>query len=73
MEEFGVEEENADYGGMVPPSQQHIVPCVKEVEWGLGTRGLRMLAAFWVGIQVEITQEVDVIPRFKRAAIGTTY
>ena len=25
---------NADYGGMVLPSQQHVAPCVKEVEWG---------------------------------------
>ena len=29
-------EGNADYGRMVQPSQQHVVPCVKEVEWGLG-------------------------------------
>ena len=29
---------NADYGGMVQPSQQHVAPCVKVVEWGLGTR-----------------------------------
>ena len=54
MEEFGVEEENADYGGMVPPSQQHIVPCVKEVEWGLGVRCLRTAAAFLAGIPVEV-------------------
>ena len=26
---------NADYGGMVQPSQQLVTPCVKEVEWGL--------------------------------------
>ena len=25
------EEGNADYGGMVQPSQQHVAPCVKEV------------------------------------------
>ena len=32
-------EEIADYGEMLQPSQQHITPCVKGVEWGLGTRG----------------------------------
>ena len=32
MEEF---EGSADYGGMVQPSQQHLAPCVKGVEWGL--------------------------------------
>ena len=40
------EEVNADYGGMVQPSQQYVTPCVKVVEWGLDTRGLTMLAAF---------------------------
>ena len=35
----GEEEGNTDYGGMVEPSQQHIAPCVKVVEWRLGTRG----------------------------------
>ena len=34
----GEEKGNADYGGMVQPSQQH-VPCLKLVEWGFGTRG----------------------------------
>ena len=64
MKEFGGEKEgNADYGAMVQPSQQHIAPCMKVVEWGLGTRGLRMLAAFWAGIPVEVTQEASVIPR----------
>ena len=33
--------------GMVQPSQQHVAPYVKEVEWGLDMRGLRMMAAFW--------------------------
>ena len=33
----GNEEGNADYGGIVQPSQQHAAPCVKGVEWGLGT------------------------------------
>ena len=37
----------ADYGGMVQPSQQHVAPCVKGVEQGLGTKGLRIVAAFW--------------------------
>ena len=37
------EERNVDYGGMVQPSQQHVAPCVKGVEWGLGTRGLRIV------------------------------
>ena len=53
MDDFCREEErNADYGGMVQPSQQHVAPCVKVVEYGFGTRGLRMLAAFWAGIPV---------------------
>ena len=42
----GEAEGNADYGGMVQPSQQHFAPCVKVVEWGFSTRGLRMLAVF---------------------------
>ena len=40
------EEGNADYGIIVQPSQQHVVPCVRAVEWGLGRRGLRIVAAF---------------------------
>ena len=47
---LGEEEHSADYGGMVQFSQQHVAPCVKRIEWGLGTRGLRMVAAFWAGI-----------------------
>ena len=31
---WGEKEGNADYGGMVQPSQQHVAPCVKDVEWG---------------------------------------
>ena len=31
------------------PSQQHVTPCVKGVEWGLGMRGLRIVATFWAG------------------------
>ena len=46
----GEEEGNADYGGMVQHSQQHVVPSIKGFEWGLGTRGLRIAAAFWAGI-----------------------
>ena len=46
---------------------------LEEVEWGLGTRVLRMVAAFWAGIPVEVTQEVDVVPRCRRAAIGTPF
>ena len=42
----GDEEGNANYGGMVQPSHQYVPPCVKGVEWELGTRGLGMLAAF---------------------------
>ena len=29
------EEGNADYGGMVQPSQQHVAPCAKVVEGDL--------------------------------------
>ena len=51
------EEVEGEYGrecyvGMVQPSQQHVAPCVKVVEWGLGTRGLRIVEAFWAGIPV---------------------
>ena len=56
--EYGVcgeEEENADFGGMVQSSQQHVAPYVRVVEWEFGTKGLRMLAAFWAGIPVEDT------------------
>ena len=53
------------------PSQQHVAPCVKGVESGLSTRGLRMVAAFWTGIPVEVTQETGVVPHCRRATIGT--
>ena len=46
------DEGNADYGGMVQPSQQHVASCVKGVEWKLGTRGLRIVAAVWAGIPI---------------------
>ena len=55
------------------PSQQHLASCAKEVEWGLVTRGLRMVAAFWAVIPVEVTQEAGVVPCRRRAAIGTTF
>ena len=74
MKKMGeVKGENADYEGMMKPSQQHVAPCVKMVEWGLGTRGLRMLAAFWAGIPVEVIEEAGVVPRCRRAAIGTPF
>ena len=47
----------------VQRSQQHVVRCIKVVEWGLGSRGLRMVAAFWVAITVKVTQEASVVPR----------
>ena len=50
---------------MVQTNQQHVAPCVQVVEWGLGTRGLGMLAAFWAGIPVEATQETSVVPRLQ--------
>ena len=39
----------------------------------VGTRGLRIVAAFWVGIPVEVTQEAGVVPRCRRATIGTPF
>ena len=39
-------EGNANYGGMMQPSQEHVAPCVKGVEWELGTTGFRMLESF---------------------------
>ena len=62
---------NTDYGGMVQPSQQHVTPCVKGVKWGLGTRGLRMVAAISAGISVQITQEEAIVPRCRRAGTRT--
>ena len=46
---------------------------VKRVGWGLGMRGLSMVAAFWAGIPVEVTQEADVVLRCRRAVIGTPF
>ena len=65
-------EGNADYGGIVQQSQQHGTLWVKAVEWGLGTRGLRMVSAYWVGIPVEVT-EAGVVPRYIGAAIGAPF
>ena len=45
---------NAAYWEIVQPSHQHVAPCVEEVDWGLDTRGLRIVAAFWAGIPVSI-------------------
>ena len=39
---------NAVYGGIAQPRQQHVASFVKGIEWGLGMRGLRMAAAFWM-------------------------
>ena len=37
---------------MVQPSQQHVAQCTTKVEWGLGNRGLKMVAVFGDGIPV---------------------
>ena len=51
-------------GGQLPPlPSPNLRHCVKGVEWGLGTRGLRILAAFWPGILVEVIQEASVVQR----------
>ena len=60
----GEEEGNADYGVMVQPSQRHVAPCVKVVEWGLGTRSWKMLVAFWAGISPEDAQDAGIVPRW---------
>ena len=58
---------------IVQPSQQCVAPCVKGVGRGLGTRGLKMMAAFWAGIPVEVTREAGIVPRGKRVATGTPF
>ena len=58
---------------MLQPSKQRVAPFVKGVELGLDTRGLRMVAAFWAGIPVEVTQVAGVVSRCRRAAIGTPF
>ena len=60
MEEF---ERNVDHVGMMQPSQQHVAPYVKGVKWGKDMRGLRMVAGFWAGISVVVTQEADIVPQ----------
>ena len=42
------------YGRMVQPTQHYVAPFVKEIEWELGTRSLRIVEAFWAGIPVSI-------------------
>ena len=64
---------HADYEGMVLLGQQDVAPCVQVFEWGLCTKGLRMVAGFWAGIPVEITQEAGLILRCRRAAIGSPF
>ena len=59
--------------GMMQCIQQHVAPCVKGLKWALGRRVLRMAAAFWAGIPVEVTQEAGVVPRCRRAAIRTPF
>ena len=39
------EEGNADYVGMVQPSQQHVAPCIKVVEWEFGMRAPRLFGS----------------------------
>ena len=68
MEEF---KGNFDCRGMVQSSQQHVASCVKEVEFGFGARGLRIAAAFWVGIPE--AQETGIVPRCRRAVIRTLF
>ena len=36
-------------------------------------RGLRILAAFWACIPVEVTLEASIVPRFRYGAIGTPF
>ena len=60
--------------GMVQISRQHVAPCaLKRLELVLGRRGLRMVAVFWAGIPIEVTQEAGVVPRCRLAAIGTPF
>ena len=49
----GEEEGNADYGGVVQPSQQHVAPWVKLFKWEFATRGLGMLVTN-SGIQLDV-------------------
>ena len=60
---WGVEEGNANYGGMVQPSQEHVTLCVKGVEWRLGTRGYCSQNFFFDGwrVPIEIFQDLRTI------------
>ena len=66
------EERNADYGEMMQPSQQHVAPCVKGVEWGWGTRGLGMLHThliaelFWRNVENKNDFFVSNLKRFMK-------
>ena len=73
MEEFEAGGGECSMLGIVLPSQQHVAPSIKGVEWGLGTRGLRIVVAFWASIPVEVTQEADVVSRCRHAAIDTPF
>ena len=44
-------------------------------KWFSGDRHKRFEndAAFWAGIPVEVTQEAGVVPRYRRAKIGTPF
>ena len=61
MDEFEGRRRRILTTGKVQPSQQHVAQYVKVVDWGLSTRGLGMLEAFWAGIPVEVTQEACVV------------
>ena len=43
---WGEEKGNSDYGGWCNPVSNMLHQCVEGVEWGLGTRGLRIVAAY---------------------------
>ena len=64
----GKEVGNADYGGVM----HHVAPCVKVVDWGLGMKGLRMIATFWVGIPVS-SGKTGIVSRCRHTAIGTPF
>ena len=45
----------------------------KALSSDLAREVLRMVAAFWAGIPVEVTEEASVDPRCRRAAIETPF
>ena len=57
------EEGNADYGGMVRPSQQHVAPYVKRGWVRIRHKLFICFATFWTGIPLEVTQEAGVASR----------